>query len=208
MRITFLVERPTQFEAPFFRYAATAPGEGRLRVLFTGSEVGRPVHDPELGREVSWGMDLLAGYPHAICPPHGRRRWLAREITRASSDLLIVNGYTQGSYLLAASLARATGVPTALRLDSVLWRDAPPPGPVKLLAFSAFLPRLYNLFLGVGTLTLDFLAACGLPAERTGLFPYAVDVEHFRSASRLASEQRAQARARWGLSADTKVVLA
>jgi glycosyltransferase involved in cell wall biosynthesis len=216
MRITFLVERPTQFEAPFFRYAARAMNasnsayEGRpeLRVLFTGKDIARPVFDPELGREVSWGIDLLDGYPHAVAPEHGRGRWLAREISRERCDLLIVNGYTQRAYLLATALARRAGLPTALRLDSVLWDADAGPGAGKPLLFSVLLLRLFDLFLGVGTLTLDYLSACGVPAGRTGLFPYAVDVEHFRAASRLGAAERAAARGRLGLPPGAKAVLA
>jgi len=212
VRITFLVERPTQFEAPFFRYAAQATGaskgEHELRILFAGEEIGRPVFDPELGQEVSWGFDLLAGYPHAVVPARGRGRWLARAISRESCDLLIVNGYTQWVYLLAAALARRAGVPTALRLDSVLWDADAGPGRGKPLLFSLLLLRLFDLFLGVGTLTLDYLAACGVPPERRGLFPYAVDVEHFRAASRLGAEERAAAREQLGLAPASKAVLA
>jgi glycosyltransferase involved in cell wall biosynthesis len=214
VKITFLVERPTQFEAPFFRHAAaaaSAAGKDELRVLFTGEDVARPVFDPELGHEVAWGIDLLGGYPHAVCPPRGRGRWLAGEISRQSCDLLVVNGYTQKAYLLATALARRAGVPTALRLDSVLWEDAGDaagPGAAKHLLFSVLLLRLYDLFLGVGTLTLDYLAACGVPAKRTGLFPYAVDVEHFRTASRLSAAERAAARERLGLPTGAKAVLA
>ncbi|HZF08592.1 MAG TPA: glycosyltransferase [Thermoanaerobaculia bacterium] len=215
MRITFLVERPTQFEAPFFRYVAQAAGtsgdEHELRVLFTGEEVGRPVFDPELGQEIAWGFDLLAGYPHAIVPARGRGRWLARAISRESCDLLIVNGYTRWVYLLAAALARRAGVPTALRLDSVLWDAAAGPGRGKPLLFSLLLLPLFDLFLGVGTLTLDYLTACGVPAERRGLFPYAVDVEHFRAASHLGADERAAARERLGMPAGSngaKAVLA
>jgi glycosyltransferase involved in cell wall biosynthesis len=207
VKITFLVERPTQFEAPFFRHAATAGGHA-LRVLFTGEDVARPVFDPELGHEVAWGIDLLGGYPHAVCPPSGRGRWLAGEISRESCDLLVVNGYTQKTYLLATALARRAGVPTALRLDSVLWDPEADPGAGKPLLFSVLLLRLFDLFLGVGTLTLDYLAACGVPAERMGLFPYAVDVEHFRAASRLSAGERAAARARLGLPTGARAVLA
>jgi len=207
VKITFLVERPTQFEAPFFRYAA-ATGDSELRVLFTGEDVARPVFDPELGREVAWGIDLLGGYPHAACPPRGRGRWLAGEISRESCDLLVVNGYTQKTYLLATAVARRAGVPTALRLDSVLWDPEADPGAGKPLLFSVLLRRLFDLFLGVGTLTLDYLAACGVPPERTGLFPYAVDVEHFRAASRLSAAERAAARARLDLPAGARAVLA
>jgi glycosyltransferase involved in cell wall biosynthesis len=210
LRIVFLVERPTQFEAPFFRFAAR-DSRHELRVLFTAASPVEPVFDPELGRAVSWGIDLLGGYPSAVAPPRGRGRWLARQLRRGRCDLLIANGYTRPDYLLAAILARRAGIATALRLDSVPW-DGAAAGVrhlrTKRLLFSAFLLRLYQLFLGVGSLTLDYLEACGVAAERRGLFPYAVDVEHFRAGCRRTPEQREAMRARLGLEPAQRALLA
>ena len=212
MNIVFLVERPTQFEAPFFRFAAR-DRRHELRVLFTGARPDRPAFDPELEHEVSWGIDLLGGFPQAVAPARGRARWLARQLRRGRCDLLIANGYTRPEYLLAAALARRSGIATALRLDSVLWNGGEAgkrrqPRLAKRLVYSALLLRLYDLFLGVGSLTLDYLRACGVPAARRGLFPYAVDVEHFRERSRLSPDERAAMRARLNLTAEDRAVLA
>jgi glycosyltransferase involved in cell wall biosynthesis len=219
LRILFLVERPTQFEAPFFRFAARDPRH-ELRVLFTGAAPAAAAFDPELGHTVSWGIDLLGGYPHAVAPARGRARWLAGQLGRrrggggaggGACDLLIANGYTRPEYLLAAVLARRAGIATALRLDSVLWPDdaaAAAPPRTKRLLYSGLLLRLYDLFLGVGSLTLAYLAACGVPAPRRGLLPYAVDVEHFRARSRLSAAERAAARARLDLPPAARAVLA
>jgi glycosyltransferase involved in cell wall biosynthesis len=210
LRIAFLVERPTQFEAPFFRYAAR-DREHELRVLFTSADPTGPIFDPELGQSVSWGIDLLGGYPSVVAPARGRARWLAQQLQRGSCDLLIVNGYTRGEYLLAAIWARRVGIATALRLDSVAW-DKPAALQDRLWArrilFSALLRPLFSRFLGVGSLTLDYLAACGVPAERCGLFPYAVDVDGFRARSSLNAGDRAEARARLGIAPSQRAVLA
>ena len=204
MKIAFLVERPTQFEAPFYRYTAGAGG-GELMVLFTEPEPAAPPFDPELGREITWGIDLLGGYPHAVLPRRGRVGWLSERL--AGCDLLITNGYTQRIYLLAAAIARRDGVPTGLRLDSVLFDASPTRRRAKRLLVSGLLARAYNLFFGVGTLTLDYLRACGVPPERTALFPYAVDVEHFGTRSRLTPDERQGVRERLGAPAAAKVVL-
>jgi glycosyltransferase involved in cell wall biosynthesis len=222
VRIAFVVERPTQFEAPFFRHAARDPRH-ELRVLYTGSAPAAPVFDPELGRAVAWGIDLVGGYPHAVAPAAGRARWLAGELRRGGFDLAIVNGYTRPLYLLAALLARRAGIATALRIDSVRWESAATTRRLaehvperraqaaangergsrdkrlRRVAAGAVLPRLFDLFLGVGSLTLDYLAALGVPPERRGLFPYAVDVDDFRARSRLGAVEREAVRARLGL---------
>lgn len=206
LKIAFLVERPTQFEAPFYRFAARDP-EHELRVLYTGAEVAEPVFDHELGRAVSWGIDLLGGYPYEVCPADRAGAWLAERIRPKRCDLLIVNGYTQPLYRLGAWTAKRAGVATALRLDSVLWDGSLLRNLAKRVLFAAYMKKTYDLFLGVGSLTLDYLKAFGVPAERTGLFPYAVDVEAFRERSVLSLEERAALRERLGAPIDASLVL-
>jgi glycosyltransferase involved in cell wall biosynthesis len=207
MNIAFLVERPTQFEAPFYRFAARDP-EHELRVLFTGREVAEPVFDPELGRPVTWGIDLLGGYPHEVCPRENAEAWLAERLRPGQCDLLIANGYIQPLYRRAARVARKAGIATALRLDSVLWATASySRNLAKRLLFDLYMKRTYDLFLGTGSLTLDYLRAFGVPKERAGLFPYAVDVEGFAGRSRLSPAERAAFRERLGVPAGARVVL-
>ena len=207
MNIAFLVERPTQFEAPFYRFAAR-DAEHELRVLFTGRDVAAPVYDPELGQPVAWGIDLLGGYPHEVCPPgDAAAGWLAERLRPEQCDLLIANGYTQRIYRLGARIAKRAGIATALRLDSVLWDTSYFRSLAKRILFRAYMKRTYDLFLGVGSLTLDYLRAFGVPRERTGLFPYAVDVEGFAARSRLSPRERAALRERLGVPASARVVL-
>lgn len=209
MKIVFFVERPTQFEVPFYRFAARDP-EHRLRVIYTGGDPAVLAYDPELSRRVDWGFDLVGGYDWAALPARRRGRWLAAELAPGSYDLAIVNGYTQAAYLWAALRARRSEIATALRLDSVAFAGAGR-GPVRAGAkralYRTVLPRLFDLFLGVGSGTLEFLAAHGIPEGRRGLFPYATDVEGFRERSRLSPEERAARRASWGTATDAKVVL-
>ncbi|HYO15541.1 MAG TPA: glycosyltransferase [Thermoanaerobaculia bacterium] len=206
MRIAFLVERPTQFEAPFYRFAAADP-EHELRVLFTAPDMAEPVLDPELGRKISWGIDLLGGYPWEVCPPGDRARWLAERLRPERCDLLIVNGYTRRIYLLAAILAKRAGVATALRLDSVLWDGSPARNLAKRLLFATWMRGMYDLFFGVGSLTIDYLRAFGVREEHMAVFSYAVDVDDFRRRSRISPQERAEMRERLGVPEDASIVL-
>lgn len=206
MRLAFLVERPTQFEAPFYRFAAR-DSEHELRVLFTSADTAEPVFDPELGRPVSWGIDLLEGYRYQLCPPEDQALWLGDQLRPERCDLLIINGYTQPVYQIGARLAKRAGIATALRLDSVLWNGSAARKLAKQLLFALYLKRRFDLFLGVSSLTLDYLRTFGVPAERTGLFPYAVDVEDFRTRSALVPEERAAFREKLGVPAHSRVVL-
>ncbi len=203
MNLAFVVERPTQFEVPFYRHAAADP-LNRLHVLYTDPHGAEPVFDPELGRTVSWGIDLSGGYQHASCPDLAS---LKRELRRTRFDLVLVNGYTQRLYVLAAAVARGAGMPVALRLDSALFEAPPPRAAAKRLLFALYLKRMYRLFFGTGSLTLDYLRFFGVPEERMALFPYAVDVEAFRNGSDLSPAGRAAARSRLRIPADARVLL-
>jgi glycosyltransferase involved in cell wall biosynthesis len=213
MKILFLVERPTQFEAPFFRHVAAHHREHTLRALFTAPDPAAPVHDPELGHRVDWGIELLGdGYPHAELPAAGRSRWLAGELRRERWDLLITNGYKGRESLVAAWLARRAGIATALRLDSVA-AGSRARRAAKRLLFSGALGRLYDVFLGVGSRTIEYLERCGIDEARRGLFPYAVDGDYFRAGSRLSPDERAAVRRGLGVAgvagaAGARVVLA
>lgn len=209
MRISFLVERPTQFEVPFFRHASFQP-EGTLRVLYTEpTEPGdRTLFDPELGRDVSWGFDLLAGYDHATVPRHKQRAWWHDELARHRPELLIVNGYTQRGYLKGALAARRAGVPAALRIDSVLFTEAKGRRLAKHLAFRLLLNRLFRLYFAVGSPTADYLAAYGVPRSRIAFFTYAIDTDAFRRRSALSADERLAVRRKLGLPEAGKVALA
>jgi len=212
MKILFVVERPTQFEAPFFRVAAADP-EHAFEVLFTRPAPAAAVHDPELGRTVSWGIDLTSGYPWAAPAPDSKTTWrsafwVGQEVRRRRPDLVIVNGYTQREYLSAALAARLAGIPAALRIDSVHFPGDDRPSLAKRLVVSIPLASLFHLFLTTGTLGRRYLEGCGVPAERIGLFPYAVDVEHFRQGAALTPEARRRLRAELGLPETARVILA
>jgi len=207
MKIGFLVPRPTQFEAPFYRFAA-GDRSHELEAVFTADEPGSAVFDPELGHEVSWGMELLQGYPQVSLPREQRRRKLDELLAARHYDLLITNGYTEPGYLRAARVARRIGTVAALRLDSVL--PARPGGreAVKRLLFRLVLSRAYDLFLATGTLTRQYLAAMHVPDSRVGLLPYAIDVGHFRLQARLDATSRDAVRGRHGIPPEGRVLLA
>jgi glycosyltransferase involved in cell wall biosynthesis len=206
MRIGFVVERPTQFEAPFYRFAAGDPTH-RLVVFYTGGSPVTEVYDPELGRKVGWGLDLTTGYRSAVVPPARPLAVFRRALQAEPWDLLVVNGYTRRPYLAAALAARRSGVPVALRLDSVSWRE-PRSGQAPRRLLALLLARLFDLFLPVGTLAREHLLELGVAAERIGCFPYAVDAEAFRAASDRYRGERAALRRRCGLPAAGPVVLA
>jgi len=137
-----------------------------------------------------------------------RSFWVAREVRRRRPDLVIVNGYTRREYLAAALAARLAGIPAALRIDSVLFPGDDRPGLAKRLVMSIPLASLFHLFLTTGSLGRRYLKGCGVPSKRIGLFPYAVDVEHFRRGAALSPAARRRRRHELGLPETARTILA
>jgi glycosyltransferase involved in cell wall biosynthesis len=210
--IAFLVERPTQFEAPFFRYVARgaeSTTEARLSVFFVRPQASALANDPELGRSIDWGIDLLGGYPWSA--PAGLNddfeTWFAAQLGRNRPDLLIVNGYHLPQYRRAAAVAARLGIPCALRIDSTGFGDSPPLRLAKRVLFALYLKRRFAKFLAVGSLTERYLASYGLRPERIGRFPYSIDDHSFRAAADAARPASNDWRRRRGISEGARVIL-
>jgi glycosyltransferase involved in cell wall biosynthesis len=206
MRVAFLLERPSQFDAPLFSHAARDP-EHAFEAWFTAVDPGGLAPDPELGRDVDWGFDRLAGYRWRPVPTRTELAALAAA-PDTRPDLVMVNGWTRRSYLSTARTARRLGLRTALRIDRVLFPDEPAPGAFRRLLVGGLLARRFDRFLTTGSLGHAFLVAAGVPAARIGRFPYAVDHEAFTRAASASAAARESRRAGWGARAEDRVVLA
>lgn len=206
MKIGVLIGYPTQFEGPFFQFAAR-DRKHDLRVIYSDAERMETVFDPELSRGISWGIDLLSGYEYTVMPRAGRARWLREEMRRQRYDLLIVGGYRPYDFLLGALYARHYGTTTALRLDSVLFSF---PSARRRWArralFGSFAP-LFQHYFATGSLSAAYLRYMGVAGERISLFPYVVDTARFREESRLRPMEQGVLRRRYDLPEDGRVVL-
>jgi glycosyltransferase involved in cell wall biosynthesis len=208
MRIGFLLRAPTQIDTPFFRYVGTRL-YGELKVIYTrGDQLGDRVFDAELGREISWGMDLLDGYPYCVLPTRKRASWLLHELRGGRYDLLVVNGYNEPALITAALAAKFTSVPVALRLDTPSFRVERPAKRALRRALYTTFRRVFDHFLPVGSSAAEFLEGMGVPREQVSLFPYTVDLDHFRQGSTISPARRRQLRQKHGLPEAEPVVVA
>lgn len=203
--LVLLLERPTQFDGPFFRYVAKRDASA-LSVLYLQTAHG--VFDPELRRTISWGLDLESGYRSKHAPSSGWLKWLWQELRSERCECLVVNGYSRPPYLAAALIAALRGIRVCVRVDSVLFNQAGVLKGALKRAVYRLLRLLYHRFLATGTLAVEYLRHFGIPDDRIGLFPYTVDTEYFDRASRSARAARAELRRRWGIEPGARVVLA
>ena len=208
MRIGFLLRAPTQIDAPFFRYLSSRRRED-IKVIYTRSDqLTDRVFDAELAREISWGIDLLAGYPYAVLPTRKRVSWLVHELRRQRYDLLVINGYSDPALLTGAVAAKLASVPVALRLDTPSFRVERSAKLRLRRVLYAMFRRVYDHFLPVGRSAAEFLARVGVKPEQMSLFPYTVDLEYFRARSSISAETKRELRRRHGLPEGERVVLA
>lgn len=207
LRVAILLSHPTQFDGPLFRYAHGAGG-AQLTVLYLSSNTPAAVFDPELGRTIDWGIDLLGGYEHKHIPATGRIGWLWKELECSRYDCLIVNGYSRVVYLAATVIAATRGIRTGLRIDSVLFNNTSRWRRLLKRAAYMFLFRLYDRFFATGTLARDYLMHFGVAPRRISLFPYTVDTQYFANQATQRASQRMSIRERLGIPSDARVILA
>ncbi len=205
MKIGMIVGHPTQFEGPFFRYISQDPAHV-FEVIYTDADRMHKIVDPELREGASWGIDLLSGYSYCVLPNGAWPLWLNEKIKQGKYDLLIINGYSKPVHIVAALLARLHRVPTALRLDSVLYNNSRHKLFFKRVVFSVLF-RLYNIFFAVGSLTIEYLKYFSVRSEDISVFCYAVDVEYFSSKSSLNNDEKERLRSQYGIPAEATVIL-
>ena len=207
LRVGIILDKPTQFEGPFFRYAGRRE-DTKLKVIYLSANDRPVVFDPELGRAVDWGIDLLSGYEYSRIPPTYWLRWLWSELVRERYDCLIINGYSRAPYAAALAIARLRGIRVALRIDSVLFNVSTMARRAYKRVANLVLLRLYDHFFATGSLAKEYLTHYGVEPRRISLFPYTVDTEYFAERARQVRPQRSRIQQRHGIPENARVVLA
>jgi glycosyltransferase involved in cell wall biosynthesis len=206
MKIGIIISHPTQFEGPFFQFAASDK-EHSLRVIYANPDKMNQVYDNELSMSLNWGIDLTKGYDYVVMPRKGYMGWLFREIKHEQYDMLIINGYNSLKYLVAAVIAKRLGVKTALRIDSVLFNNR---SKLKLLIKRIYFIALFNIydsFFVVGSLAAEYLKYFKVSTDKIALFTYAVDVDYFRRSASASPAALKAVRKKYGLVEGRQVIL-
>jgi glycosyltransferase involved in cell wall biosynthesis len=92
--IALVIDHPAQHFSAAFRTLADEPGV-QAHVYYWS--VPAQAHDPGFGRQVSWDIDLMAGYPWSVPDPGWtaarRARWLVRQLGTTRPDVVICYGW-------------------------------------------------------------------------------------------------------------------
>jgi glycosyltransferase involved in cell wall biosynthesis len=198
MKIALLTEIPAPFRIPLFNALAAAP-DVELQVLFLSEEDPRRTHYRMYTDEFAFDWKVLEGRELV----HGSRwfvlnRGVLRALRDFQPDVLVVGGWNQTTYWIAALYARRLGVPMLCWVESTVRDERRTTFPTFESARKVF-ARLASGFLVPGQASAKYVRSLGARRKPVAVAPNAVD--HAIFGERVAQERtnRDELRRRLGL---------
>ena len=205
MKLLIISDKPTQFDAPFFRYITASDTSINLHLLYTSTSYS--LYDPELLQNISWGVNLLEGYTHTVLTT--RNRFLQLCTLIRSSNYIIISGYSSLPAIIAYVLCFLLHKRCAIRLDTVDWHNQ---SRIKLALYKKPLFKVLNVicchFLACGSRTHNFLTMVNIKEEKINRFPYIVDTNWFATTSVLSVEGKQKLKQTLQIPAGNIIILA
>jgi glycosyltransferase involved in cell wall biosynthesis len=216
-RIAVLNSHPIQYFAPLYAYLNAAP-DLDVTALYLSDFSIRGGRDAGFGQDVTWDLDLLAGYRSVFLrdaahtrEPEGFWSLIApqvwSELRSGRYDVVWLHGHQYAANLIALMAAKTAGLPVMMRGDPHL--GLPCRG-IKSILRRPLLGMLYRAcdrLLAVGSANAAFYRAMGVSDQKIFLVPYSVDNDRFVQSVNLTNDQRAQVRKRYNVPADRPSVL-
>jgi glycosyltransferase involved in cell wall biosynthesis len=200
--IVFLLAKPTQFDAPFFQWMHTHRPDIPFMVYFWQPAASSAEMDTETGASLTWGIPLLTGYPWMQADPSDPDVF-AKSLLSNNVRYLVTNGW-KGGFAPLLKAARAAGIQTGLRIDTVAWEMTGGELWLRRLILGKAYKR-FSHFFSSGSLCDDYLRQLGTAEEKIKRWPYLID-EAFFARTPPHVEEAAELRQRYGLD-DRPVVL-
>lgn len=182
-KLGIIVSHPIQYYAPLFRYLAIYVD---LEVFYGYAPTPEQVGRVGFGVDVTWGVDLLHGYPHRFLhniaqePSSSYFRGIDTPDVGASLQAsgvthVLIMGWQLKSYWQAFIESRRKNIPVAVRGDSNL--NPKEPTSKRLLRrclYPLFLRRYTRIFY-VGARNREYLLYNGAQPNKLLFAPHAVD---------------------------------
>jgi glycosyltransferase involved in cell wall biosynthesis len=212
-----MVTHPIQYQAPLLRRIAQEADIALTAFFASDMSMGKYV-DPGFSCAVSWDRELLDGYHYQFLPaigPTDRASLLrplnvgvGRRLAEGKFSALWVHGYMRPQHWFAAVVAKRLGMKVLVRDEAtMIGRKRGQARIVLKRLFFAWLSRVADSFLAIGSLNRDYYLAQGIKTDRLFWTPYAVDNGFFQERSRVAALHREKLRGRLGLEPGRPVIL-
>jgi glycosyltransferase involved in cell wall biosynthesis len=207
IKFRVVVSHPIQYYAPFYR--ALAAHSGMQVKAFFASRIGLDAkRDVEMGVDISWKTDLLAGYESAFLPDGGAITTTAfNELDNPSvsevldqdrPDIVLLHGYANRTSLRALWWCRKNRVPALMISDSSLHIGTSLINRLGKRLVLPFLLAQYGGFLSIGDANRRYLQAYGVAGHKIFSVPNMVD-EGFWTFRESRAETRQDRREQLGL---------
>jgi glycosyltransferase involved in cell wall biosynthesis len=219
-KITYFLSHPIQYFSPLLRALAKVTD---LEVYYFSDASIKGRKDAGFGEAITWDTPLLDGYASFFIPNFGRRGnpdnhfWdvfnpgLVEVIRKRKRSVVIVNGWTYSSTLLAIFSSRLLGRKVWLRAENPMnqeLRKSPRVLFLKRLFLKHILFRHFiDKCLYIGTESEKFFRYYGVTEDRLIYTPYAVDNAFFSAAWQEWKDRTGELKQKLGLPQNKKIIL-
>ncbi len=220
IRISYYLSHPIQYFSPLLREMAKSL---QLQVYYFSDISIRGGMDKGFGQNIKWDIPLLEGYNSSFIknysksPSLDNHFWdlinpgVVKKLFNDPSSIIIMNGWSYCTSLIAIFFARLMGKKIWLRIENpyskeirkrkhFLW--------LKKLLLKHLLFRFFiDKYLYIGKDSKDFFKLYGVPDNRLIYTPYCVDNEYFHNAWLQYREKKTQLLQELNLPADRIIIL-
>lgn len=202
-KVSYYLSHPIQYFSPLLKEMAK---EFDLHVYYFSDASIKGNTDVGFGKEVKWDIPLLEGYTSTFLKNYSKRKSLSnrmwdvinpaviKTIRNNDSKIVIVNGWSYFSNLLAIVTAKLSGKKVWLRAENPLNQELHKSRRslwVKKIILKKLLFPFIHKFLYIGLQSKQFFKCYGVPASQLVYTPYAVDNDWFQQeAARLKNKEQ------------------
>jgi glycosyltransferase involved in cell wall biosynthesis len=212
-----LNSHPIQYFAPLYAYLNCA-SDLEVTALYLSDISIRGGKDEGFNRNVSWDVDLLAGYRSVFLGEGAYRReprgfWsliapqVWSELRSGCYDVLWLHGHNYAANLIAMAAAKTAGMRVIMRGETHLGL---PCSRIKSRLRRPVMGALYRLcdrVLAIGSANAAFYQAVGVSNHKIFLVPYSVDNDRFVCSANLTGDRKMEIRKRYNIPADRPSIL-
>ena len=188
--MAYLVTHPIQYQAPLLRRIAQEPDIALTAFFGSDMSIGEYA-DPGFNCTVAWDRELLGGYDYEFLPAIGKTDrvsllrplnvGMAKRLRTGKFSAFWVHGYMRPYHWSAVVAAKRLGMKVLVRDEATMIGRKRGRVTVALKRlFFAWLSRIADGFLAIGSLNRDYYIAHGIKPNCVFWAPYAVDNKFFQ----------------------------